>query len=223
MRLFKGFVFVKAKPKLHPRMKRSYSTMNAGKPPIRRRRPYRRPSPYGNQVQRRMSGPTYKVIRLKATVTGSFTLTPRDLLAICGCYCQSANSLRIIYETVRVGHVKVVGVPPTSGSMNEVKLEFKGGGNKTSGDLLINSSNNSVTSPQLYGKPSRYSTSSDWNNASVDDALFVVTCQSNSILEVGLWVCEHEDGGTPYAIVSSGQTAGNFIKFCPTSGLETIN
>lgn len=197
--------------------------------PIGRRAPRMRRAANGaaSLTQRHISGPTFHKIRIGVTQTGTFNFRGDYLLAAAGVVSTSTGSAYTLNESARVTYCRVIGVPPTAGSISTVKLEFQGGNTSVTGsrDLIVNSSNNPITAPTIYAKPKPTSQSSSWFNNSVFGNLISVEAPTNTIIEIGMLVMAPEQGhnlsvttvvGTPFA--------GNyrFYRYIATVGCQVI-
>lgn len=195
----------------------------------RRRRPQttNSTSGAGQLSQRHISGPTFHKIRIQVTQTGTFNFRGDYLLAAAGVVSTSTGSAYTLNESARVTYCRVIGVPPATGAISTVKLEFQGGNTSVTGsrDLIVNSSNNPITAPTIYAKPKATSQSSNWFNNSVFGNLISVEAPTNTIIEIGLLVMAPEQGhnlavttvvGTPFA--------GNyrFYRYIATVGCTVI-
>lgn len=166
---------------------------------------------YGQQRQRRISGPHYKLFRYKVNATGVYNISGDRLVAACGIVETSATNAYRLKESVRITHVRILGKPPQgSTDIAEVAVEFAGGSNRGDNDRVVNSSNNPNIAPRVYAKPSKYATASDWINGNVTDTMFKVDVNAGSILEIGLSVMDPEDGQALGSVTISGGTPGNF-------------
>lgn len=201
-------------------MKRTASGMK--KPRILSRTTTRVYNPSGALRQRRISGPVYMKLRYRVTEENQIAISPADLLSACGCIAYSGTQAYRIFEAIRVQYAKLVGTPPTSGNINTVRMEFVGGENRGNNNEMINSSNNSLVAPQLYGKPSRYSTASDWANSAVTASFIAAIAPVNSILEVGVWVNKYESNNDCSIQTGTGFTPGKFYYISPDANLEPI-
>ncbi len=197
--------------------------------PIGRRAPrmMRRNLGTSSLTQRHISGPTFHKIRIGVTQSGTFNFRGDYLLAAAGVISAGTGSAYTLNESGRVTYCRVIGVPPTSGSISTVKLEFQGGNDSVSGtrDLIVNSSNNPVTAPTIYAKPKKTSQSSSWFNNSVFGNLISIEAPTNTIIEIGLVVMQPEQGHTlsPTTVVGTPFAGANrFYRYIATVGCTVI-
>lgn len=177
----------------------------------------------GQQVQRRVSGPMYKVFRFKVLAENKIDLSGQSLVAAAGIVEFSATVARFINDCIRVHHVRILGKPPQGASdIAAVSVEFSGGLNRGDNDRVVNSSNNPNIAPRVYAKPSRYSTASDWVNQSVTDTLVSFTAPIGSIVEIGMHVTGPEDGQALQTVSITGGTLGRFNYLRPSTDLAVI-
>ena len=177
----------------------------------------------GQQVQRRVSGPVYKVFRFKVLAANRIALSGQSLVAAAGIVEFSTTVARYVNDCIRVHHIRILGKPPQGASdISAVSVEFGGGNNRGDNDRVVNSSNNPNIAPRVYVKPSRYSTASDWVNANVTDDIVYFTAPIGSIVEIGMHVTGPEDGTTLGTVSISGGSIGRFNYLRPSTDLAVI-
>lgn len=159
--------------------------------PTRRRLP---PKP-GALIQRHISGPRFHKIRMKVTETVSELLVDgKDLLSMLGVISESATTARYCYQAGKIVYCKVVGIPPSTGQLSEIAMEFGGGAFSPSAakDRIVNSSNNITITPMIYGKPRVSVPGADYFTHTTNN-LIKIEAPINSIIEVGVMAIEFQN------------------------------
>lgn len=164
----------------------------------------------GTMTQRHVSGPTFVKLRFRSTAPDQYNLRGYQLLGAMGSYALNTSLVYPIFESARLLNVKIVGAPPIQGATSEVKLEISGGQASTTNprDLIINSSNNPNTNPQIYATPSKFSQGGQFFNAAATGPVVSFSVPANSIIEMAFMANLYEDGNTMTSYSPATAVAG---------------
>lgn len=149
----------------------------------------------GALMQRHISGPRFHKIRMKVTEAVSEILVDgKDILSMLGVISESATTARYCYQSAKIVYCKVVGIPPSTGNLSEIAMEFGGGSFSPSAakDRIVNSSNNSTITPMIYGRPRTAVPGGDFFTYTTNN-LIKIEAPVNSIIEIGLMAVEFQN------------------------------
>ncbi|WP_445779460.1 hypothetical protein [Shewanella sp.] len=118
----------------------------------------------------------------------------KDLLSMLGVISYTNTTARYCYQAGKVVYCKVVGIPPQTGQLSEIAMEFGGGAfsSTSAKDRIVNSSNNSTITPMIYGKPRVSVPGGDYFTYTTNQVI-KVEAPINSIIEVGIMAVEFQN------------------------------
>jgi len=197
--------------------------------PYRKSRPLypnrRRSAPKpGALMQRHISGPRFHKIRMKVTSTVSeIVVDGKDILSMLGVISTSSSTARYCYQAGKIVFCKVVGIPPETGQLSEIAMEFGGGfySPMAAKDRIINSSNNSTITPTIYGKPRVSAPGADFFTYSTNN-LIKIEAPVNSIIEIGIMAVEFQNGTFVPQAAGSFPDTNYLYKYTSDVNLEAL-
>lgn len=206
--------------------KRKFTARNQ---PYRKNRPLyptrRRSAPKpGAMMQRHISGPRFHKIRMKVTENVSEIIVDgKDILSMLGVISTSNATARYCYQSGKVVYCKVVGIPPVTGQLSEIAMEFGGGSYSPSSakDRIVNSSNNSTITPMIYGKPRILVPGSDFFTNTTNQ-LIKIEAPVNSIIEIGVMATEFQNKTFVPQVTGTFPDVYYLYKFTSDTNLEGL-
>lgn len=198
-------------------MKRSGSVLKNPRPARRRLN-----LQSGVQAQRNLRPARYILIRYRFDNAISSAFSPFTLIQGAGCFSINTTQAKAIGESLRIHHVKLIGAPPSAGSATEVAVEFRSGDQHAPAQPFTNSSNNTNVNPTVYVKPPKFSDSADWQLGTKTDQLLYVAGPTNTIMEIGMWVRNHANGGAGTTFVTPSTVNADYVYYFPPNANITI-